>query len=150
MGAPSFQDSGRYAGVHKSPNGPGDARPTSTRILEDNDVVGKWQDKVVLITGGSNGIGVDEVKALAKTGAKVFFTSRDPAKGANVKSEILKELSEEGFKGAKIEVVEMELQSLESVRKGAEDFKSRSEKLHVLINNAGVHVTPLTIRRGSS
>ena len=137
MGAPSFKDSGRYTEVHKSPNGPGDGRPTSAQIIQDNDLIDKWQGKVALITGGSNGLGVDEVKALAKTGATVFFTSRDQAKGDRVKDEILKELYEEGVKDAMIEVVKMELKSLESVRKGAEDFQSRSDKLNVLVNNAG-------------
>ena len=91
----SFKDSERYASLHTDPQGPGDARPTSLQILEDNDAVGRFNDKVFLVTGGSNGLGVDEVKMFAKAGANVFFTSRDLAKGERVRDEILKELRSE-------------------------------------------------------
>ena len=134
----SFKDSGRYASLHASPDGPEDARPTSLQILEDNKVIGKLQDKVILVTGGSNGLGVDEVRALAKTGAKVFFTSRDPTKGKKVKEDLLKEAESEhtGHPPA-IEMLKMDLQSLESVRAAVDEFKTKSGKLNILINNAG-------------
>ena len=134
----SFQDSGRYASLHESPNGPGDVRPTSLQILQDNDMVGRLDDKVILVTGGSNGLGVDVVKVLAKTGARVFFTSRDLSKGKKVKDEILRDAKVDGSSTTpKVEVIGMDLQSLESVRKGAEDFKAKSDSLNVLVNNAG-------------
>ena len=47
----SFQDSGRYASAHESPNGPGDTRPTSLQVLEDNDAIDRLYDKVILVTG---------------------------------------------------------------------------------------------------
>ena len=91
----SFKDSERYASLHTDPRGPGDVRPTSLQILEDNDAIGRFNDKVFLVTGGSNGLGVDEVKAFAKAGAHVYFTSRDFAKGERVRDELLKELKSE-------------------------------------------------------
>ena len=130
----SFQDSARYASSHESPQGPRDSRPTSLQILQDNQVIGQLQDKVILVTGGSNGLGVDEVKKFAKTGARVFFTSRDVAKGEKVRDEILEELKDEE---PKVEVLQMDLQSLESVRSCAEEFKTKSNKLNILVNNAG-------------
>ena len=134
----NFQDSQRYASLHQSSNGPGDARPTTQQILEDNDMIGQLQGRVVLITGGSNGLGVEEVRSLAKTGAQIFFTSRNLDKGRKVRDEILKELGEvESGDGPRVEVIQMDLQSLDSVRKGAEEFKTKSEKLDLLINNAG-------------
>lgn len=134
----SFKDSGRYASLHTNPQGPGDARPTSLQILQDNDAISHFNGKVFLVTGGSNGLGVDEVKMFAKAGARVFFTSRDLAKGKRVRDQIVKELkSEESEFLPRIEVIQMELQSFKSVRKAAEEFRSRSAKLNVLVNNAG-------------
>ncbi|KXL51223.1 hypothetical protein M433DRAFT_113631 [Acidomyces richmondensis BFW] len=118
-----------YASLHESPNGPGDARPTAFQIIKDNDLIGKLSDKVFLVTGGTNGLGVDVVRQLAKTGATVFFTARDAEKGEKVKQDIL-------------EVILMDLRNLQSVKKGAEDFMRRSENLNVLVNNAGIALTP--------
>ena len=134
----SFKDSGRYASLHRNPQGPGDARPTSLQILKDSDVIGQYNDKVFLLTGGSNGLGVDEAKALANTGAKVFFTSRDLTKGERVRDEILKELkAEDPNASPRIEVIQMDLMKFDSVRKAAAEFRSKSDKLNVLVNNAG-------------
>ena len=134
----SFKDSGRYASLHRNPQGPGDARPTSLQILKDNDVIGQYSDKVFLLTGGSNGLGVDEVKALANTGAKVFFTSRDLTKGEGVRDQIVKELKAEGSSASpRIEVIQMDLMKFDDVRKGAAEFRSKSDRLNVLVNNAG-------------
>ena len=46
----------RYAAAHKDPKGPGDARPTALRVVEDESLVGKLPGKVFLITGCSSGI----------------------------------------------------------------------------------------------
>lgn len=138
--SPSFKDPARYASLHATPNGAGDARPTALQIAQDNDVIGKMQEKTFLITGGSNGLGVDIVRTLAKTGARIFFTARDVAKGEKVKKEILEEAKHDAsLKGARLEIIKMDLQSLESVKAGADAFKGQSEKLNVLINNAGEH-----------
>lgn len=48
----------RYAAVHKTPGGPGDARPTALDVVKDEELEGKLSDKVVLITGCSSGIGM--------------------------------------------------------------------------------------------
>lgn len=142
----SFKDSERYASLHTDPKGPGDARPTSLQILEDNNAVGRFSDKVFLVTGGSNGLGVDEVKMFAKAGAHVFFTSRDLEKGERVRDQLLKELkSEQADSEPRIEVIQMNLLSFESVRKAAAEFRSRSDKLNVLVNNAGKIENELTI-----
>ena len=142
--APTFKDSKCYASLYASPNGPGDKRPTALDVIKDNDLVGKWTDKVVLLTGGSNGIGVDQVKNLARTGAKVFFTARDQAKGDRVRDELLAELKSEGMvPEPRIEVVKMNLESFDSVREAAEDFKARSDRLNILVNNAGTLSPPI-------
>ena len=132
----SFKDSERYASIHTKPQGPGDSRPTSLQILKDNDAIGRFHDKVFLVTGGSNGLGVDEVKSFARAGARVFFTSRDLAKGERVRDDIVRELKAEQA-DPRVEVIQMDLMKFASVRKAAADFRSKSEKLNVLVNNAG-------------
>jgi NADP-dependent 3-hydroxy acid dehydrogenase YdfG len=122
-----------YKETFVKPNGPGDARPTAIQVLRDNDVLGKWSDKVVLITGGTNGIGLETAKAMHATGAHVFITARDTSLAKKVFEEILKTSEGKG----KLEVVELHLDSLESVKKAVKDFLSRSKQLNVLINNAG-------------
>lgn len=125
-----------YTDLHVFPSGPGDARPTAAQIISDNALVGALADKTFLVTGGSNGLGVDVVRQLAKTGARVFFTSRDLTRGTNVQEMLTKEAKGEG-RGVNLEVMEMEMGELQSVRKAVEEFKSKSNMLHVLVNNAG-------------
>ncbi|KAK5174100.1 uncharacterized protein LTR77_001180 [Saxophila tyrrhenica] len=145
----SFQDSRRYASLFENPKGPGDARPTALQIIRDNDSIGKLTGKTVLLTGGSNGLGIDEVRNLARTGAKVFFTSRDHAKGERVRDELLQELKKESLpQEPAIEVIKLDLESVESIKNGAEEFKSKSDQLHILVNNAGIANSPFRLVEG--
>ncbi|KAK4500635.1 hypothetical protein PRZ48_008824 [Zasmidium cellare] len=133
----------RYEEAHASPNGPGDARPTAYQILKDNDVIGKLSGKTVLITGGSDGLGKETVKQLAKTGAKIWFTARNEEKAKKV----LAELADEGkkdaeLKNASINYVLIDNSRLKSVKAGAEDFLKKSDQLNILIANAGIANIP--------
>ncbi|KPM45821.1 hypothetical protein AK830_g702 [Neonectria ditissima] len=127
-----------YAKQFASPAGPGDARPTALQIIRDNHLVGKWDGKVALVTGGTSGLGLETVRALLATGADVFVTARDLAKAQKVVDDILKASTS----GGKLEVIEMDMNSLESVKKAAEAFLAKSSKLNILVNNAGVMATP--------
>ena len=71
----------RYAEAHKNPKGPGDARPSAVKIVEDEGLVGKLTDKVFLVTGVSSGIGIETMRALYATGGHVFGTVRNMEKG---------------------------------------------------------------------
>ena len=126
--------SSRYAAVHQNCKGPGDARPTALDIVKDEDLQGELTDKVVLITGCSSGIGIETAKALNATGAKLFLGVRDTAKGQAALSDILKP--------GHVELLKVDLNSLDSVRSAAEEFKTKSKTLNILINNAGVMATP--------
>ena len=126
--------SSRYAAVHQNTKGPGDARPTALDIINDEGLQGKLTDKVFLITGCSSGIGIETAKALSTTGAKLFLGVRDTTKGQAALSDILKP--------GHVELLKMDLNSLDSVRTAAEEFKSKSKTLNILINNAGVMATP--------
>ncbi|TKA75500.1 hypothetical protein B0A55_04654 [Friedmanniomyces simplex] len=132
-----------YAEAHTSPSGPGDARPTTSQILKDNDLVGKLTDKTFLVTGGTDGLGLETVRTLAKTGARVFFTARSEDKAKKVVESLAEEGKTDGdLKDARIEWVKIDNMSLKSVKAGAEDFLRRSDKLNVLVTNAGIANTP--------
>ncbi|KAK3648195.1 hypothetical protein LTR56_007607 [Elasticomyces elasticus] len=132
-----------YAEAHASPAGPDDARPTGTQILHDNDRVGTMSDKTFLVTGGTDGLGLETVRTLAKTGAKVFFSARNEDKAKKVLAALVDEgTTDKDLKGAKIDYVIIDNVSLKSVKSGAEDFLRKSDKLNVLINNAGIANVP--------
>ncbi|KAI0460031.1 short chain dehydrogenase [Xylaria acuta] len=126
---------------HKNLQGPGDARPTAAQIVEDQGLVASadWTGRVVLITGCSpGGIGPETAKAIRLTGADVYITSRDYAKGKQVAEELLAD-----SKPGKVEVIQMDLSSLKSIRAAANEFLQKSgHKLNILIENAGVMACP--------
>lgn len=122
-----------YTEHFTDPKGPGDARPTALQIIHDNDLLNKWTGKVILVTGATSGLGVEITRALLATGADVFITARDLKKAQGVIDDILK--SSEG--GGKLEVIEMDMNSLDSVKKAAQAFLARSSRLNILVNNAG-------------
>lgn len=124
----------KYLAAHASPNGPTDARPSALQIIEDDGLVGKLKDKVALITGTSSGIGIETARALAATGAKVYCTARSISKGEAA----LKGILEPG----RVELLEVDQNSLASVRALAKNFLSKSNKLNILVNNAGIMMTP--------
>jgi NAD(P)-dependent dehydrogenase (short-subunit alcohol dehydrogenase family) len=125
----------RYQNAYSDPCGPGDARPTALQIVKDEGLEGKMTDNVFFITGCSNGIGVETARALHATGATLFVTGRDVAKTQAVIKEIL---DSDPSNRAPIHFIRMELDSLQSVRNGVNEFRKKSSKLNVLINNAGV------------
>ncbi|EOY24775.1 NAD(P)-binding Rossmann-fold superfamily protein isoform 3 [Theobroma cacao] len=93
-----------------------------------------------IVTGASSGIGVETTRVLALRGVHVVMAVRNVDAGRNVKEAILKELP-----GATIDVMELDLSSLASVRKFASEYQSSSLPLNLLINNAGVMATPFML-----
>ncbi|KAJ4785100.1 NAD(P)-binding Rossmann-fold superfamily protein [Rhynchospora pubera] len=93
-----------------------------------------------IVTGASSGIGTETTRVLALRGAHVVMGVRNVSVGATVKSEILKEIPD-----AQIDVLELDLASLASVRKFASEFKAMKLPLNILINNAGVMATPFLL-----
>jgi len=88
--------------------------------------------RVCLITGATSGIGKETAIALAKLGATVVFTARDIKRGEAIRDQF-KATSNNGM----IDVLECDLSSLQSVHDCCDKFRSKYDKLHVLINNAG-------------
>ncbi|GKT46450.1 WW domain-containing oxidoreductase [Colletotrichum spaethianum] len=130
----------RYASSHVSPKGPGDARPTALQVVNDEGLICKLSGKVVLVTGANSGIGVETARAIHATGATLFLTARDLAKARQAVDSVK---NGPGPKSdAPIHAIELRLDSLASVRSAAKAFLSKSDKLNLLILNAGVMATP--------
>ncbi len=89
-------------------------------------------DKVILITGGTSGIGRASLQALAADANRIVFTARDEAKAKETLDNIVNDSGNE-----EIQYIIGDLSVQSGVRKVAEEFKSRFERLDVLINNAG-------------
>jgi NAD(P)-dependent dehydrogenase (short-subunit alcohol dehydrogenase family) len=132
---------GRYHEAHISPKGPGDARPTAIQIIEDEGLVGKLSGKVALVTGATGqSIGVETARALHVAGMTVYLGVRDLDRGQKVVDDIMQ--NADASNKAQVHLIKLSLDSLESVRQAAKDFLSHSQKLNVLVNNAGVMAAP--------
>jgi retinol dehydrogenase-12 len=81
--------------------------------------------KVVLVTGGTSGIGRVTARELARRGAQVVVVGRDPARLEAVQREL----------GA--DVIHADLQLVAGQRAAAGEFRKRYRRLDVLVNNAG-------------
>ena len=122
-----------YAPLFESPRGVGDQRPTALQVVRDQGVTGTYIGKVALVTGGTNGIGVETARALHATGADVYITARDAHKGDKSRRDILARSEGKG----RLEIIMMDMDSLESVRQAANSFLAKSDRLNILVNNAG-------------
>ncbi|HEX9429936.1 MAG TPA: SDR family oxidoreductase [Candidatus Bathyarchaeia archaeon] len=95
--------------------------------------------RICLVTGGNSGIGKATAIGLAKTGATVVIVSRSREKGQTAVNDII------GKSGnTNVEIIQADMSSQNSIHEAADEFKARHEKLHVLINNAGVYLTKRT------
>ncbi|KAI2621573.1 short chain dehydrogenase [Xylaria nigripes] len=124
----------RYAKVHAERSGPGDARPTALQIIKDEGREGNMTDKVFLVTGASSGIGIETGRAFAATGAKVYLAVRNLEKGRAACQSFLEP--------GRVELIELDVSKLQSVRAAAAAFLQKSSKLNVLVCNAGIMTVP--------
>ncbi|KAK0596275.1 hypothetical protein LWI29_014281 [Acer saccharum] len=95
-----------------------------------------------VVTGASSGIGTETARVLALRGVHVIMAVRNMAAGRDIKDAIIKEIP-----GAKVDVMELDLTSMASVRQFASDFNSQGLPLNLLINNAGVMATPFMLSK---
>ena len=130
----------RYQTLYAEQQGPGDARPTALEIVQDEDLVGKLTDKAVFITGANQGLGLETARALHATGATIYLGVRDVKKGQEAIDSILSSSKDKNKDSLRL--IQMSLDSLESVRSAAKAFLTQSDKLNILILNAGVMATP--------
>ncbi len=89
-------------------------------------------DKVCLVTGASNGIGRATAAGLAERGATVLMHGHDPRRSVEALDEVRARAA-----GGGVELFTADLSSIAEVRRLAGEVLARSERLDVLVNNAG-------------
>jgi NAD(P)-dependent dehydrogenase (short-subunit alcohol dehydrogenase family) len=104
------------------------AQSTAAEVVAGIDLSGK----LAMVTGGYSGVGLETVRALVGAGASVVV----PARRADHAREELQGIEN-------VEVDELHLDDLDSVRAFAERFLASGRGLDLLINNAGVMASPL-------
>jgi len=113
-------------------------------LFIDRTLKGQVQGKVVVITGGSSGIGLAAAHKIAQAGATTVIVARDPEKLAAAKKEIEDALAaDDNSNGGKVLTFSADLASLEGVDKAAAWIIETLGGADVLVNNAG-----RSIRRG--
>jgi len=118
-----------YQGALQQPLGSGfNATSTAQEVIKGIDLTGK----IVIVTGGNAGIGLETTKVLASAGAKVIVPARDLEKARK---------NLQGIPNVEIEV--MNLMDPLSIDAFAEKFIQSGRPLHLLINNAGIMWVPL-------
>jgi NAD(P)-dependent dehydrogenase (short-subunit alcohol dehydrogenase family) len=106
---------------------------TTDDVLQGIDLSGK----VVLVTGGTTGLGKESARALGAAGATVIITARSEEKGSAAVAQLTELVPNGDFS---FEV--MELGSLESVRAFTDRFLASHDRLDVLLANAGIMAVP--------
>lgn len=114
--------------------GPFGATSTTDDVLAGVDLTGKR----ILVTGVSAGLGVETARALASHGAQVVGAARD-LKKAHVATE---QVRAQAANGGGLELIELDLASLASVRACADTLVADGRPFDVVIANAGVMATP--------
>lgn len=98
--------------------------------------------KRILITGANSGVGYSAAVELARHGAVVVLACRDRARGSASVEKLRVEAAGPESAAARAELVELDLASLDSVKRVAEAELARGTGLDCLINNAGVMAPP--------
>lgn len=104
---------------------------TAAEIAAGIDLAGK----VIVVTGGSGGLGAESARVFGSRGAHVVIGARDLAKAEGVADTIR-------TTGGSAEVEALELGSLPSVRRFAAAVGAKHPKIDVLLNNAGIMACP--------
>lgn len=94
--------------------------------------------KIILLTGATDGIGLETARVLAKAGHTLIVHGRSPQKLAQLADEL------SSF-DIQYETYQADLSNLSEVKKLAEDIKTNHDTIDVVINNAGVFSTPKAI-----
>lgn len=90
----------------------------------------------VLITGANSGIGQAAATELARRGWQVFAAARSVERGQAAVSQIQRDSG-----SIAVELIELDLASFASVRRAAAELLDRTDRLDVLVNNAGINVS---------
>jgi NAD(P)-dependent dehydrogenase (short-subunit alcohol dehydrogenase family) len=86
-----------------------------------------------MVTGANAGMGKEISLGLARTGATLVMVSRDQKRGELAQADVRRQTG-----NANVELVVADLSSQQSIRQLIKEFEARHDRLHVLVNNAGM------------
>src|SRR6266404_4772365 len=131
----STPDTGRYQSKSYViiSNGPGGIMKVKWTI---DDVPGQ-QGRLAVVTGANTGLGFETARVLAARGASVVLAVRDTEKGKRAAARIAGTAP-----GADVMVQPLDLTSLDSIRAAAAELRAKHPRIDLLVNNAGVMLTP--------
>jgi NAD(P)-dependent dehydrogenase (short-subunit alcohol dehydrogenase family) len=93
--------------------------------------------RLAVVTGANSGLGLATARELGRVGARTVLACRDVARGEQARREI-----EERAPNTEVDLLELDLASLDSVRAFSERLHSEYDGVDLLVNNAGVMATP--------
>lgn len=99
----------------------------------------RYKDKVVIVTGGSKGIGEGCVRVFVRHGAKVAFCARGVSDGQRLEAEVNKLGPGESF------FKSVDLSDEEAIKEFVNEVVEKYSRIDCLINNAGQHPAPTLI-----
>ena len=94
------------------------------------------EQRIALVTGANKGIGFEVVRQLARKGFHVFLGARNEETGKTAAQKLNRESEEE--RGGTVTALKIDVSKPESVRRAAEEFSRKSDRLDALVNNAGI------------
>lgn len=96
-------------------------------------------DKIAIITGGTRGIGLEVVKMLLKCDMKIIMGCRNVS---YAKALLTKIREKDGITTGTIEPFQLDISSIKSIETFAKEIRQNFNKIHYLINCAGIMVSP--------
>lgn len=99
----------------------------------DWNTVKSREGDIAIVTGANSGVGFEVTVGLAQKRCKVVMACRNAEKAEAAKNMILSRVP-----GADLEIMPLDLSASSSIHAFAENFRSRHQRLNLLINNAGV------------
>jgi NAD(P)-dependent dehydrogenase (short-subunit alcohol dehydrogenase family) len=100
------------------------------------------EKRIALVTGANKGIGFEVARDLARKGFHVFLGARNSDAGVAAAQKLNREAEEEdygkGHSGISATFIEIDVSKPDSIRRAAEEFSRKSDRLDTLVNNAGI------------
>ena len=94
------------------------------------------EQRIAFVTGANKGIGLEVVRDLARKGFHVFLGARNEKAGEAAAEKLRTEGVKEDY--GEITVLKIDVSKPDSIRRAAEEFSRSTDRLDVLVNNAGI------------
>jgi NAD(P)-dependent dehydrogenase (short-subunit alcohol dehydrogenase family) len=94
------------------------------------------EQRIALVTGANKGIGFEVARQLARRNFRVFISARNTEAGEAAVRKLNKEGEKEDY--GEITFIKIDVSKPDSIRRAAEEFSRSTDRLDVLVNNAGI------------